>query len=470
MKLQVSLSRATSPLRGGLGASWHAIETGPRQGAGSAWGGNPPAEDDAGWQSLYQHADWLGFTFYRAEFEQRMYQPQRDRFSFDGPEMAALYRILDYGQSRGAHVMLQQMWSNVQWNCYPGVNPLHSAPIDLEAFAHGLGELVHHLLHVRGYACIKWLCINNEPGCGFSWWQGYGNQPLSIAPGLRAVRRELDRRKIDLPLMGPDYTGLTWNVADVDYDDVLGGYDLHTYTARFDFRPTGQSDPERNLVSWVRHANARGKPLMLSEFGSFHHGWQRAHPGPGTYPAAIDNAEIIIRGLNLGVEGFNRWSYTNLGDLDGQFQLVDTWDIERQRLRARFTPHPNIYAMFGLLARFLPAGSQICSVTPTEVAVPWFQSVHSVAARDPAGNATVWALNLTEQPERIELAIEGLAEPRELYRYRVEPSMRDMADARLDPTPLGARAEWGEVLPGLSLTAYSTRRLEHEQMAVGPTR
>lgn len=66
-------------MQGGIRASWHAIET-PILGrdtngdpwAGSAWGANPPPDDDPAWQTVYRYADWLGLDRCRVELEQRM--------------------------------------------------------------------------------------------------------------------------------------------------------------------------------------------------------------------------------------------------------------------------------------------------------------------------------------------------------------------------------------------------------------
>ncbi len=53
MKITVSLNQELQTLRGGIGASWHAISEGVRDGgAGSAWGGNPPASDSARWEEI----------------------------------------------------------------------------------------------------------------------------------------------------------------------------------------------------------------------------------------------------------------------------------------------------------------------------------------------------------------------------------------------------------------------------------
>ena len=121
VSLTVRGEQITHTMRGGIGASWHAIEAeiptgvkhpvfaGPAHG-GSAWGGNPPAEDNARWTQIERHADWLGLDFIRVEVEQRMWQPERERFTWDGPEMRILYRILDWCESRQADVFFQVMW------------------------------------------------------------------------------------------------------------------------------------------------------------------------------------------------------------------------------------------------------------------------------------------------------------------------------------------------------------------------
>ena len=117
---------------------------------GSGWGGYPPAEDQRAWQQIYRHADWLGLDWNRVEIEQRIYEPERGKFTLDSPEMRILYRILDWNQKSGADVFFQQMWCNTAWLAYPEfrddpVGRVHSAPTDLDAFADGLATLMEHL-------------------------------------------------------------------------------------------------------------------------------------------------------------------------------------------------------------------------------------------------------------------------------------------------------------------------------------
>ncbi|MBI4026758.1 MAG: hypothetical protein HY360_17375 [Verrucomicrobia bacterium] len=105
LRWRVDTGTPLNVMRCGIGACWHAIEhPSEPQYTGSAWGGNPPAEDDHAWRRLYELADWTGMSFLRVEVSQRMYEPERRVFAWDSPEMRILYRILDWCQSRGAIV------------------------------------------------------------------------------------------------------------------------------------------------------------------------------------------------------------------------------------------------------------------------------------------------------------------------------------------------------------------------------
>ena len=69
--IQVDCGQAINTMRGGLGASWHAIEATIPYGVkhpyfdgyshgGSGWGGYPPADDERAWQQIYRHAALAG--------------------------------------------------------------------------------------------------------------------------------------------------------------------------------------------------------------------------------------------------------------------------------------------------------------------------------------------------------------------------------------------------------------------------
>lgn len=453
----------------GIGASWHAvsedsIDMGPEytraertiNARGSAWGGNPPVTDTAAWRQIERHASWLGFSFVRVELEARMYEPARNVFDWDNEEMVALYRILDWAESNGARVFLQQMWSNVKWNAYPGVQPLMSAPRSPEDFATGLATLVEHLTRTKKYTCISWLCITNEPpgGSWGSWWSNADtNAPYT--PVLREVRRALDARGLSLPLSGPDWTDLPkFDSTKIDFDPFIGAYDIHSYQGI-------DAAKQKNLEAWVGWARTHDKPLFLSEIGDMSLGWRDTNAGPKSFAAALSNAESILRGLDAGVCAFNRWSFTNRGDLDGQWQLIRTWDILQKRYLDTVGIEPAAYYGYGIITRFWMKDA---SVLTTQAAGD--TSLLSQALRGADGSCTIYIVNKSAAPRQVKLAIRGAGE-RMWYRYDVAEGTVAQPGYRMDPaeaalkegTPLSLE------LPARSITTVTSFRSLHEDPA-----
>ena len=474
--IQIDSDHVVRIMQGGIGASWHAIET-PIWGreadgdpwAGSAWGANPPPDDDRAWQALYHHAEWLGLDWCRVEIEQRMYEPARGKFDWDNPEMRTLYRILDWAERRKVDVFFQQMFSNVAWNAYPELrrNPkgvLTSAPYSLQDFADGFAALADHLLRVKGYHCIKWLCITNEPGCDFSSWQGPDGKPVPFTPGVKAVRAALDRKGISVPISAPDWTDLPQlDPAKIDFDPYIGAYDVHSYMSKFDGEKENAytlTQAEVRLSKWAAWAHARNKPLFLSEVGTQTYGWGYSNPNPDSYKSSLKDASLIVRALRAGVDGVNRWSFINRGDLDGQWQLIDTWDIAHSKLLPVFTPHPNSYYMIGLLTRFVAKYSAVLANAVEGGADQNGQQVFVAALRSPGGQHTYVFVNDAEAGWEAEIHLSGLTKRMRLYRYRMAPEQKDKLDVILGPDKehevSPQQSSFKEALPARSIVVYST--------------
>jgi len=480
VRIRVDTDHVVRTMQGGIGASWHAIET-PIWGreadgdpwAGSAWGANPPPDDGQGWQALYHLAEWLGLDWCRVEIEQRMYEPARGKFDWDNADMRTLYRILDWAERKQVDVFFQQMFSNVAWNAYPALrrNPkgvLTSAPYSLEDFADGFATLAEHLLRVKGYHCIKWLCITNEPGCDFSSWQGPDGKPLPFTPGVKAVRAALDRKGIGVPISAPDWTDLPeLDPAKIDFDAYIGAYDIHSYMSKFDGEKEDAytlTQAEKRLSKWAAWAHARNKPLFLSELGTQTYGWGYSNPSPDSYASSLKDASLIVRAIRAGVDAVNRWSFINRGDLDGQWQLIDTWDITRNRLLPAFTPHPNSYYMIGLLTRFIAKHSGVLASVAEGGADQNGQQVFVAAFRSPGLQHTFVFVNDAGIDWQAEIHLGGLTKEMKLYRYRMTPEQKDKSDVILRPEKeqdvSPQQPNFAEELPARSIVVYSTYRFQ----------
>lgn len=479
-------------MAGGIGASWHAIsldtidanQTKYRYGRfdinarGSAWGGNPPLSMNRQWDQITYHANWLGLNWMRIELAGRMYQPERGSFDWENEEMQALYLILDWAEANDVDVFLQQMWSNQAWNSYRHVQPLISAPVSLDDFTRGIVQLMKQLTEERAYTCIKWLCLSNEPpGPGWGCWWSMGDEvpessaayeaqmaalnyepqgtPAPFTPVLKTVREALDTAEIAIPLSGPDWTGVQMlNPEWVDFDSYIGAYDLHSYMGL-----DGQN--KEIFKSWADWARERNKPLFISEIGNMKLGWKGSDPGPRSMEAALSNAHDIMQGLEIGASAFNRWSFTNRGNLDGQWQLIRTWDISKKKYRVHVSPEPVAYYGYGIISRFLIKHSTVLTTEKQDG-----DPIMSQTLKSPDGRITTYLVNLGDQKQEVVLTYKGSAG--RFYRYQV--TKEEISDPNFQMNPLGAyKMKDGRgksiLLPSKSITVFTHMEVYHNELA-----
>ena len=459
-------------MKGGIGASWHALSDeiplenekydypvrfiNPR---GSAYGGNPPVNDESAWEQISYHAKWLGLNFIRVELSQHMYEPEKNIFDWNNDEMLALFKILNWCETNGADVFLQQLWRHVEWNAYPGVHPLLSAPYSLEDFANGIYVLLDYLINKKGYSCIKYFCITNEPPGGtWGYWWSYGSYSGSIASALKKVRETLDKKKINIPLSGPDWTSLPpFDESKIDFDLYLGAYDIHSYEGI-------DTEGEKFLSDWVKWAYDHNKPFFLTEFGNMNLGWGSNDPGPKSFAASLSNASDMITCLNLGVDAFNRWSFTNRGDLDGQWQLIRTWDMEKKCYLKNILPENPAYFGYGIISRFIGKYSKTLKINFENNST----GIKAAAIMNKNDHITIFIINSDEENRIINLKVKGTDEKGIFYLYQIDEEAVSNKLFELNPINQlhGLNKEQQISLKARSITTLSNFNLSNNDFGI----
>jgi len=472
LNMSVDINTVLSQMKGGIGASWHSMVkeiplenekydypvrlNNPR---GSAYGGNPPLSDTSAWNQLFYHAKWLGLDFIRVELSQRMYEPERNVFDWENEEMQVLYKILDCCQANHADVFLQQMWGHVAWNAYPGVHPLLSAPKSLEDFADGIATLLQYLTQTKKYTCIKYFCITNEPPGGtWGYWWSYGSGSGSVTPAWKKVRETLDVKGIKIPISGPDWTSLpAFDEAKIDFDDYIGAYDIHSYGGI-------ENKDEGILYDWTRWAHQHNKPFFISEFGNMNLGWGGSNPGPKSFKSSLSNASDVIRGMNAGVDGFNRWSFVNRGDLDGQWQLVNTYNIDKKGYVKNITPENTAYYGFAMLSRFLEKYASMLA-WQTDYCI---DGVKPTVYRNQDGNIVVLFVNNGMDVVDVNLTMKDLPSNKTLNLYQVTEKLVVKPDFKLNPIKKikGLSKTKNVTLLPESITILTTYQMNQEDFGV----
>ena len=469
-EIRVDASRIIHTMKGGMGASWHVIndvlplnnekykykvrEVSP---LGSAYGGNPPVSNTIAWNQIKNHALWLGLNFIRVELTQRTYEPERNKFEWDNEEMQALYNILDWCEQNCADVFLQQMSGFVEWNSYPGVHPLISAPKNLDDFANGIASLIEHLTKTKSYTCIKYFCMTNEPPGGpWGYWWDYGDESGSIDDAWKRLKEEFDNRGITIPLSGPDWTSMPkFEEEKLSMAEYFGAIDIHSYDGVTD-------DAESNLKRWADWAHLQNKPFFLTEYGNMKLGWGSDDPNQKSFEAALSNANDVMRAIRAGTDGVNRWSFVNRGDLDGQWQLIQTFDRENKTYLQEIKPENEAYFGFGIISRFLSKYSSVVSCTSNQPD----SVVMSVALLSPAGEMSIFILNKDDREYIVNLKIENLPE-KMMNIYQATKEIVANTDFELNALrQFKSKKSEKMVLPARSITTVSSYALKNSDAGI----
>jgi hypothetical protein len=160
------------------------------------------------------------------------------------------------------------------------------------------------------------------------------------------------------------------------------------------------------LKKWADWAHAQNKPFFMTEYGNMKLGWGTDNPAQKSFEAALSNANDVIRAIRAGADGVNRWSFTNRGDLDGQWQLIHTFDRENKTYLTEVKPENEAYFGFGIISRFLSKYSSVVSCTANQPD----SVVMSVALLSPAGELSIFIINQSDDEHIAGLNIDNLPE------------------------------------------------------------
>lgn len=332
---------------------------------------------------------WMRPDWVRMFFWHRDWNPSGDweTFDFDTPNMRSHYRTLDLYEELGATVNV----TGVEWG-------MRAPYADVPAAARAIGALFEHLIRDRGYACVRQWTLSNEPNLGFT--RGGASFEDYIQLHL-LVREEFARRGLEVAIAGSDDAngGLPWFEAcagDPRYFDAVDFFVSHRYIQRDGLEAGPMFMAERLDLLGGR------KPFAVAEFG-FHdeRSGTLENPLMETHDYAVWTTDFALRGLNLGVAGFNIWCLHEMHYPNGAFMNYGLWNFKDRDWSVR-----PVYHAWSMLTRHTRAGDR---VVRCETSHPLLQAAL-------VGGTLFW-VNQHTAPLRV--SIEGFA-GRELRRMCAE--------------------------------------------------
>jgi len=333
------------------------------------------------------------------------------------------------------------------------------------------GPLLDYCLSERNWTQIRYYSPINKPLYGGVFHHPRGDSFRAYAGMMASLRQELlDRDLVPqrLSLLAPSTPSVQdWPIPQfhsrgLDLDPLVEGYDQHEYFARFDGAPPNANAVtipmteliHRHLEEHVRYAREKNKAFLITELGHVYYGAGRGDPnGPATHNAFMLDAEFCVRAINIGVQGLLRWSFLNPGDIDGQWQFLQTADESDRRVTNTFYGYAN-------LIRYVRPNSDVLATHVESSFYPW-PHVYACSTRKPKGEFTLLVIN-DHDSEQVEATIKlpPALRQKPLNVIRTDRTCKHALVGHVRQA--GKTSQFADKLPPRSLTAYTN--LEHDDL------
>lgn len=336
--------------------------------------------DEAGYALRESRIAWMEPDYVRMFFWYQDWNPSLDAetFTWDSDNMQSHYRSLDLYQKLGTAVNV----AGVEW----GVKDMWANP---ERLAKAIGTLLHCLIKVKGYSCVKYWTLSNEPNLSYI---RSGESFEKFTEIQRLVKEEIKRLGLDIRVVGSDDgNGEDWYARCVREDAYFAAADL--FASHFYWGATDLPFAAEVFAGRVEKVAAKQprKPFIVAEFG-FQDG-RTEHPNINPfmeeYPYALQAQSCFIDGLNAGVAGFSMWcmheAYYPGGSLFMHFGL---WNFADRGWAVR-----PIYHVVTSFCRNTEPGDPVWKCVSTHP--DWVKGVK-------AGNTLFW-VNLSDTETPIEI-------------------------------------------------------------------
>lgn len=380
---------------------------------------------DADWQKLYDRLDVMKPRFIR--MMHGISGKSSDGVLNKEEGFDHLKHLLDYCQSRNVTVMFGDWGGRLVDSKAKTIN---------EPLLRNSAEYMDFLINEKGYTCIKYFNLVNEPNG--NWSQTNGDYEL----WSRAVRFFWDEaRKLGLDsrigMAAPDVA--IWTAGETawvsnsarDLSDAMGIYDIHTYPSKI----TVNSGEYTDIIKAYKDAAPVGEKIVMGEIGfkyiepedaalneeNLRRAGALAHASLEDsqmfvydYMYGTDMADAVFQTINAGYSGCVAWMLDDAMHYKepGKLKIWGFWNIfgdeyygpEHEKVR------PWFYA-WTLLCRFLPQGTDFYSVN-----VSGLDGVKAISAVY-EGKRTIAVVNVSKEKRVVKLSAEGFAEMKKVSKY-----------------------------------------------------
>ena len=349
-----------------------------------------PGVTEADWQLVTKRIEWMKIPLVRMMMRVNWCSKEAGTYDWERPEMKNVCRYLDVCQKQGITVWLTDWGCEPGWLKVPGIADVGDAK-----YAEAIGTYMDYLLNKKGYSCIKYFIMVNEPNFevgNFGRWK----------KGVENVTGEFKRRGLDKKVIfaGSDESGDdSWHRMAVDQmQNMLGAYDIHRYAPVDEVRSGGLKEFYKAQWEYAlsKDAKAGGKPKIVGEAGIMAGGSGTSNNALHLdYEYGVYMADYAVQAAGAGSWGVSAWM------LEDSSHENFTWGMWKDK-RGGFALKPWFY-VWSLLSRYVPAGSSMYEMESGP-------DVRALAAHSSGKGKEGWTfcvVNRGDQARRVVIRVTG---------------------------------------------------------------
>jgi hypothetical protein len=398
---------------------------------------------DDDWQRVFDRLDVMRVPVVRVMTRAYKYCDGFDAngrpiYRWDNNRMQKMYRLLDYCQRRNVTVILGE-WDDPACDedrADPASDKLQSYEMqETDPRWHRIiADKLDHLIKAKGYTCVKYYTLINEPNGGWSGCADFDKWKTAI----QSLHAEFDKRGLNqrVKIMGPD---VTWEKhyfwvdrAVLEIPNLLGAYDVHDYVKFEDLESGYLERMFRAKKDFITRFDPKGwqKPFIMGEIGMNRRGPVEPQGGEDSHPKVYEHiygvwmTDYSIQCVRAGMQGTIAWMLDDAMHInknkdnpwpDIRGTLFKKWGFFNSL--AEEIGHPedaNLRPWFftwAIMSRYHPPGCTILHTT-----YPATPGLRAMAARIGDNDHTFTLVNDSDSPLEINLVMPGAA-PLKLRQY-----------------------------------------------------
>ncbi|MBI4977574.1 MAG: hypothetical protein HZC28_08835 [Spirochaetes bacterium] len=342
---------------------------------------------DADGEIIFSRMKEMGMGLARIFIPWSMWNPSVDGETCDWESdgMLSLYRILDMHQKLGTRVII----CSVEWGA--------KSPLDLPADKHGSGvaKLLDYLVNKKGYTCINYYMVYNEPEITFKkrgyTFDKYVELYRAVHDALKSAKLR-DRIKLAVADESSDLSWFTKTV--IALNDIADVYSTHSYKRKNDAAMFVDHAADRWAAVKKYDPNWKDKRIYLTEFGvSDKDTTDRNNKFMRTFENGLYIGGVCIDSLNNGINGFSIWCLHRVNYPGFNFMDFGLWEFKDENWKLR-----PVYFSYSLFTKYCPRGAAILRATSDEP-----DGLIRTVAASSGKTTTIFVINTAFNDQRVSI-------------------------------------------------------------------